>query len=45
MKSYRLILKALALFAFAIGAASCHTMRGVGQDIEHGGQAIEDAAH
>ena len=39
------IIKALALLAFAIGAASCHTMHGVGEDIGHAGHAIEDAAH
>lgn len=44
MKAQRLILKALALLAFAIGAASCHTMHGVGEDIQHGGSAIQDAA-
>lgn len=39
------IIKALALLAFAIGASSCHTIHGVGEDIEHTGQAIEHAAH
>ena len=38
------IIKALSLLAFAIGTASCHTMHGLGQDIEHAGHAIEEAA-
>lgn len=45
MNIQRLTLKTLALLAFAIGSVSCHTMHGVGQDIEHTGQAIENAAH
>ena len=31
-------------FAFTIPLAGCNTMRGAGQDIEKGGQKLEDAA-
>lgn len=35
----------LALAAtFALGLSACNTMEGVGQDIERGGEAIEDEA-
>ena len=41
----------LRLFAALVGAtlvgltASCGTVHGVGQDVEHAGDAIQDAAH
>lgn len=35
---------ALALGALvATGAMGCHTIKGMGQDLEHGGKAIENA--
>lgn len=39
----RLLLVALAIVT-AWSLAACNTMRGVGKDIEKGGQAIEKAA-
>ena len=40
----RMLLCCLALWGFA-GLAACHTVHGVGQDIEQGGKAIQKAAH
>lgn len=37
-------LTALALVLMTFFAAGCNTMAGAGQDIERGGQKIEDAA-
>ena len=34
----------LALFLVALAAAACNTTRGVGQDVEATGEAIEDTA-
>lgn len=31
-------------FAFAVPLAACNTMKGAGQDIQKGGQKLEDAA-
>ncbi len=31
-------------FAFAIPLAGCNTMKGAGQDIEKGGQKVENSA-
>ena len=31
-------------FAFVIPLAGCNTMKGAGQDIQKGGQKVEDAA-
>jgi predicted small secreted protein len=31
-------------FAFVIPMAGCNTMKGAGQDIQKGGQKVEDAA-
>ena len=31
-------------FAFAVPLAGCNTMKGAGQDIQKGGQKMEDAA-
>ena len=33
-----------SLVAFSMGAIGCNTLRGVGQDVENGGEAIQDAA-
>ncbi len=33
------------VFAFAVPLAGCNTMKGAGQDIQKGGQKMEDAAH
>lgn len=32
------------VFAFAVPLAGCNTMKGAGQDIQKGGQKMEDAA-
>jgi predicted small secreted protein len=43
MTKYRLLaMTCLATFALALSA--CETMEGFGQDVQHGGAAIEDAA-
>lgn len=41
-------IKTLSLLAFAtlsLGLTACNTISGAGQDIERGGEAIQDAAH
>ena len=38
------MLLAVLIVAFALSAAACNTVRGIGKDIERGGQAIEKAA-
>lgn len=40
----RMLLCCLALWG-VLGVTACHTVRGVGQDIEQGGKAIQKAAH
>ena len=40
----RMLASALVLTVAAIAAAGCNTMRGMGQDMQEGGQAIQDAA-
>lgn len=35
---------ALALVVLALGAHGCNTVRGVGKDIQRGGQKIEEVA-
>jgi predicted small secreted protein len=39
----KLLLIALALVA-VVGLSACNTMRGLGQDVQKAGSAIEDAA-
>ncbi|PUE57833.1 entericidin [Limnohabitans sp. Rim8] len=39
----KLLLIALALVA-VMGLSACNTMRGIGQDVQKAGTAIEDAA-
>ncbi|PQA79940.1 entericidin [Limnohabitans sp. TS-CS-82] len=39
----KLLLIALALVA-VVGLSACNTMRGIGQDVQKAGTAIEDAA-
>jgi predicted small secreted protein len=39
----RLLLIALSLVA-VVGLSACNTMRGIGQDVQKAGTAIEDAA-
>ena len=39
----KLLLIALALVA-VMGLSACNTMRGIGQDVQKAGSAIEDAA-
>jgi predicted small secreted protein len=39
----KLLLIALALVA-VLGLSACNTMRGIGQDVQKAGSAIEDAA-
>ena len=38
------LLLAVLVVASALSAAACNTVRGIGKDIERGGQAIEKAA-
>jgi len=40
----RLLLGAVVFVFAAMAAIGCNTMRGMGQDLQEGGQAIEDAA-
>lgn len=42
MKRYILVF--LTATATLLGIAACNTMKGMGQDIEAGGDAIEDSA-
>lgn len=35
----------LMAFVFASSLSACHTVQGVGKDIEAGGKAIQKAAH
>lgn len=37
-------LVAMTSLALAVGLAGCNTMEGAGEDIEGGGEAIQDAA-
>lgn len=39
----KLLLACFSLFA-VLGLAGCNTVEGVGQDLQAGGQAVEDAA-
>jgi entericidin B len=34
----------LVLVVSGVSLLGCHTVRGAGEDIEHGGEAIQDAA-
>lgn len=34
----------VTLVTFVLALAGCNTMEGAGEDIEHGGEAIQDAA-
>lgn len=38
-------LSILMLFLIGMGLAACNTVEGAGQDIQGGGQAIEDSAN
>lgn len=40
----RKVFAVVLLLAFIITLSACNTMRGLGQDIEKGGQAIKKAA-
>jgi predicted small secreted protein len=40
----RVLASALMLAVAAMAAVGCNTMRGMGQDLQEGGQAIQDAA-
>jgi len=45
MKTATVLIMALLVCAMAgIGALGCNTIRGVGKDVQKGGEAIEDAA-
>lgn len=44
MKVNRWFAYVLLSLVVALSAFGCNTVRGVGQDIKQGGQAIEDAA-
>ncbi len=37
------VLSVALLVAVAAAASGCHTLRGVGRDVESGGEAIQDA--
>lgn len=39
----KLLLGMLAILV-VIGAAGCNTVRGMGKDIQHGGEAVEETA-
>ncbi len=45
MKWFRLTAATLAFVCIVISLAGCNTIRGMGRDIQKGGQAIEDAAN
>jgi entericidin B len=40
----RKLFSAFLLGAFVLGIAGCNTMRGAGQDVQRGGQKLEDSA-
>ena len=41
---FKLILRSLVLASFAFGLMACNTVKGVGQDVQKAGSAIENAA-
>jgi predicted small secreted protein len=43
MRYLRILLLAALLALAVVTAVGCHTMQGVGEDIEQAGQAIQDA--
>ncbi|HQH69262.1 MAG TPA: entericidin A/B family lipoprotein [Candidatus Hydrogenedentes bacterium] len=45
MKWLKLTAATLAFVFAVISIAGCNTIRGVGRDLQKGGQAIEDAAN
>jgi predicted small secreted protein len=44
MKNYKFLALTI-LAATTIGLGACETIEGAGRDIEHGGEAIQDAAN
>lgn len=34
----------ISLVVFAVGLSGCNTFRGIGQDVERGGEKVQDAA-
>lgn len=44
MKAWKTLLIVTMLVGFVGGLVGCNTMEGAGQDIEQGGEAIQDAA-
>jgi predicted small secreted protein len=38
-------LTAIALLSLSLLTAACNTMEGLGEDVQHGGSHIEDAAN
>jgi predicted small secreted protein len=38
------IVSVLSILMFAMGLTACNTMKGMGQDVERGGQKMENAA-
>lgn len=38
------IVSVLSIMLFALGLTACNTMKGMGQDIEKGGQKMENSA-
>lgn len=43
MKSIRLLVAAILLTAIGMSSISCNTIRGMGRDVERGGEEIQDA--
>jgi predicted small secreted protein len=43
-KTMKKIVSVLSLLAFAFGLTACNTMRGLGQDVERGGEKVQGAA-
>lgn len=38
------LIAVLAVLAFTTGLTACNTFRGMGQDVERGGEKVQDAA-
>lgn len=38
------IISVFGILAFAVGLSACNTMRGIGTDIERGGEKVQGAA-
>lgn len=38
------LIATLGILMFAVGLTGCNTFRGMGQDVERGGEKVQDAA-